>query len=94
MAHISLSSYKNMRENVKKKADEVMKKAGNLGEIFQLLALNEKVFLQRMIWLPLTFYKRPFYLTQLNSVLLFLFHRRIVVKCVSVYTNNSLKPLE
>ncbi|CAA6803090.1 MAG: Alkyl hydroperoxide reductase AhpD [uncultured Sulfurovum sp.] len=44
MAHITLANYKNMSKSVKEKADQTMKKTGNLGEIFQLLALSDDVF--------------------------------------------------
>lgn len=44
MAHIILKSYENMSEAVKEQADKTMKKTGNLGEIFQLLALSDDVF--------------------------------------------------
>ncbi len=44
MAHITLCSQENMSEAVQEKAQKTMEKTGNLGEIFQLLALNDDVF--------------------------------------------------
>ena len=44
MANIELCSYEKMSEAVRTKADQTMKKTGNLGEIFQLLALSDDVF--------------------------------------------------
>lgn len=44
MAHITLCSYENMSEEVKKQADMTLKKTGKLGEIFQLLALNDDAY--------------------------------------------------
>lgn len=44
MAHITLCSQENMSESVKAKAQETIKKTGNLGEIFQLLAISDDVF--------------------------------------------------
>lgn len=44
MANIELCSYENMSEAVKVKADQTIKKTGQLGEIFQLLALSDDVF--------------------------------------------------
>jgi uncharacterized peroxidase-related enzyme len=44
MANIELCSYENMSEAVKVKADQTIKKTGNLGEVFQLLALSDDVF--------------------------------------------------
>ena len=44
MANIELCSYENMSDAVKTKAEQTMKKTGNLGEIFQLLALKDDVF--------------------------------------------------
>lgn len=44
MANIELCSYEDMSDAVKVKAEETMKKTGNLGEIFQLLALKDDAF--------------------------------------------------
>ncbi|WP_228448173.1 carboxymuconolactone decarboxylase family protein [Sulfurospirillum diekertiae] len=44
MAHIALCVYENMSDSVKKHADKKLEKTGSLGEIFQLLALNEDVY--------------------------------------------------
>lgn len=44
MAHITLCSYENMSDEVKKQADMTLEKTGKLGEIFQLLALNDDVY--------------------------------------------------
>ncbi|MDX2503976.1 MAG: carboxymuconolactone decarboxylase family protein [Gammaproteobacteria bacterium] len=44
MAHVTLSNYDKMSDSVKKKADITMKKTGDLGEIFQLLAIKDDVF--------------------------------------------------
>ena len=44
MANIELCTYENMSEEVKVKADQTIKKTGQLGEIFQLLAISDDVF--------------------------------------------------
>ena len=44
MAYISLCSYENMQSPIKEKADIVLEKTGKLGEIFELLALNEDIY--------------------------------------------------
>jgi len=44
MAHITLCSQENMSEAVRDKAEKTIQKTGNLGEIFQLLALSDDVF--------------------------------------------------
>jgi len=50
MAHIELYSYDNMSEEVKKQTDITLEKTGKLGEIFQLPALNDYVYLQQIKW--------------------------------------------
>ena len=44
MAHIELCSQENMSDAVKEQAEKTIQRTGNLGEIFQLLALNDDVF--------------------------------------------------
>ena len=44
MAYISLCSYEDMKSPIKEKADMILQKTGKLGEIFELLALNEDIY--------------------------------------------------
>lgn len=44
MAHIKLVEFENMIPAIEEKAKPILKKAGNLGEIFKLLTLDEKVY--------------------------------------------------
>jgi len=44
MAHIDLPEFENMSESIQEKAKPILEKTGKLGEIFKLLALDEKVY--------------------------------------------------
>jgi len=44
MAYIDLPTYEQMSVEIQKRAEPILKKTGELGEIFQLLALDEKVY--------------------------------------------------
>ncbi|NPA58870.1 MAG: carboxymuconolactone decarboxylase family protein [Epsilonproteobacteria bacterium] len=44
MAHIELIEYEDMSESIKEKAKPILDKTGKLGEIFKLLAIDEKVY--------------------------------------------------
>ncbi len=44
MAYITLPEFEQMRPAIQEKARPIMEKTGNLGDIFKLLALDEKVY--------------------------------------------------
>lgn len=44
MAHIDLIEFEQMTPAIQEKAKPILEKTGNLGEIFKLLALDEKVY--------------------------------------------------
>ncbi len=44
MAYIKLCKYKDMSPAIKEKAEPILKKTGKLGEIFELLALDENIY--------------------------------------------------
>ena len=44
MAHIELPEFEDMTPAIQEKARSIMEKAGSLGEIFKLIAVNEKVY--------------------------------------------------
>jgi len=44
MAHIDLPEFEEMTSAIQEKAKPILEKTGNLGEIFKLLALDEKVY--------------------------------------------------
>jgi uncharacterized peroxidase-related enzyme len=44
MAHIKLREFKEMSPEIQEKARPILEKTGQLGEIFKLLALDEKVY--------------------------------------------------
>ena len=44
MAYISLCTYENMPPKIKEKAKPILEKTGKLGEIFELIALNEDIY--------------------------------------------------
>ncbi len=44
MAHIKLPEFEDMTPEIQEKAKPVLEKTGQLGEIFQLLAIDEKVY--------------------------------------------------
>ena len=44
MAYIKLCSYEDMTPQIQKKAKEILDKTGKLGEIFELIALNEDIY--------------------------------------------------
>jgi len=44
MAHIDLPEFEEMTPAIQEKAKPILEKTGNLGEIFKLLALDEKVY--------------------------------------------------
>jgi uncharacterized peroxidase-related enzyme len=45
MAHIKLPEFEEMSPQIQEKARPIMEKTGQLGEIFKLLALDEKVYM-------------------------------------------------
>ena len=45
MAYISLCKYEDMSPLIKEKAKPILEKTGELGEIFELLALDEKIYM-------------------------------------------------
>ncbi len=44
MAYIKLCKYKEMTPSIQEKAKPILEKTGKLGEIFELLALDEKIY--------------------------------------------------
>jgi uncharacterized peroxidase-related enzyme len=44
MAYINLCSYEDMKPSIKEKAKPILEKTGKLGEIFELIALNEDIY--------------------------------------------------
>jgi uncharacterized peroxidase-related enzyme len=44
MAYIKLCKYEQMSDEIKKRADPILEKTGELGEIFELLALDEDLY--------------------------------------------------
>lgn len=44
MAYIKLCSYDEMKPSIKEKAKPILEKTGKLGEIFELIALNEDIY--------------------------------------------------
>ena len=44
MAYIKLCKYEDMSPKIKEKAKPILEKTGKLGEIFELLALDEKIY--------------------------------------------------
>ncbi len=44
MAYIKLCSYEEMKPEIKKRATPILEKSGKLGEIFELLALDEELY--------------------------------------------------
>jgi len=44
MAYITLCKYENMTPSIQEKAKPILEKTGKLGEIFELLALDEKIY--------------------------------------------------
>ncbi|MBN2722172.1 MAG: carboxymuconolactone decarboxylase family protein [Campylobacterales bacterium] len=44
MAHIALPQFEEMSPAIQEKARPILEKTGNLGEIFKLLALDEKIY--------------------------------------------------
>jgi len=44
MAYIKLCKYEQMSEDIKKRAEPILEKTGKLGEIFELLALDEDLY--------------------------------------------------
>ncbi len=44
MAYISLCKYEDMQSPIKEKAEGILEKTGKLGEIFELLALNQDIY--------------------------------------------------
>ena len=44
MAYINLCKYEDMIPSIQKKAKPILEKTGKLGEIFELLALDEKIY--------------------------------------------------
>ncbi|UPT76591.1 carboxymuconolactone decarboxylase family protein [Sulfurovum sp. XGS-02] len=44
MAHIQLSEFEDMSPEIQKRAQPILEKTGQLGDIFKLLALDEKVY--------------------------------------------------
>ncbi len=44
MAHITLPTYEEMTPAIKERAKPILEKTGELGEIFRLLALDEKIY--------------------------------------------------
>ncbi len=44
MAYISLCKYEDMTPSIQEKAKPILEKSGQLGEIFELLALDEKIY--------------------------------------------------
>lgn len=44
MAHIALPEFEDMSPAIQEKARPILEKTGNLGEIFKLLALDEKIY--------------------------------------------------
>lgn len=45
MAHIKLPEFEDMTPAIQEKAKPILEKTGNLGEIFKLLAIDEKVYM-------------------------------------------------
>jgi len=45
MAHIELPEFKDMSDTIQQKAKPILEKTGNLGEIFKLLAIDEKIYM-------------------------------------------------
>lgn len=45
MAHIQLPEFEDMSPEIQKRAKPILEKTGKLGEIFKLLALDEKIYL-------------------------------------------------
>jgi len=45
MAHIELKEYEDMTPAIQAKAKPIMEKSGSLGDIFKLLAIDEKVYM-------------------------------------------------
>ncbi len=45
MAHIELPEFEDMSPEIQKRAKPILEKTGQLGEIFKLLALDEKIYL-------------------------------------------------
>ena len=45
MAHIKLPEFEDMSSVIQEKAKPILEKTGNLGEIFKLLAIDEKVYM-------------------------------------------------
>jgi uncharacterized peroxidase-related enzyme len=45
MAHIELPEFEDMTPTIQEKAKPILEKTGKLGEIFKLLALDEKIYL-------------------------------------------------
>ena len=44
MAYIKLCKYEDMKQSIKEKAKPILEKTGKLGEIFELIALNEDIY--------------------------------------------------
>ncbi|EIF51278.1 carboxymuconolactone decarboxylase family protein [Sulfurovum sp. AR] len=44
MAHIQLPEFEDMSPEIQKRAQPILEKTGQLGDIFKLLALNEKIY--------------------------------------------------
>jgi hypothetical protein len=44
MAHIALQEYEEMAPAIQEKARPILEKTGQLGEIFKLIALDEKIY--------------------------------------------------
>ena len=44
MAHINLPEFEDMTPEIQKRAQPILEKTGQLGEIFKLLALDEKIY--------------------------------------------------
>ena len=45
MAHITLPEYEDMSAAIQEKAKPILEKTGSLGEIFKLLAIDEKIYM-------------------------------------------------
>jgi len=45
MAHIELKEYEDMAPSIQEKAKPILEKTGSLGDIFKLLAIDEKIYM-------------------------------------------------